>query len=399
MTNEITQHTNEELHSKKHALVERGSELSEISSDLSAQFHMLSSGSEIIIKLFHIADSVEEALRSIPWTAAATLFLTNIIKILFTLYQRKEDKPTIAMRVVTGLGAISIGIATCLLPTLLLPMLITSAAIETFQRGWDVCSMLASRLFGEWRHTIKETKQFKQEFDADYARLMQDKNNQIVFNEYRECKNKKIPINLHSNFYTDEQRHLVNLDLALTENKNELLRKKAEFANRIHDFALVAISLVGVGLLFTPAAPVGIAILVYTAVYGMLDKFNINPFKRLGEALFGNPFAAKKDHASIEKMNAKCRITAKETLTKTNESTAKIIDGIGASKQPSDDAAPKSTSTLDYPTTPSPHSNNSKLWVSAYPKCRPLPTPQCQPDLLHHQSMPQPQAGLTLLRV
>lgn len=121
--------------------------------------------------------------------------------------------------------------------------------------------------------------------------------------------------------------------------KNKIRGKKAKLATRIEKLAVNTSFLIGsVFLLIPPLAVVGFGILLATGIYSVLDRFDLNPFKHIGKALFGNPFEAK----PLKTMNA-----ASAVKDNNSSSTAAIANKMSENKI--ETPAPSVTPKVEVP--------------------------------------------------
>lgn len=90
--------------------------------------------------------------------------------------------------------------------------------------------------------------------------------------------------------------------------KDEIKRMFA----RVESFVVSATALTGTILLFTPLMPLGAGMLIGASVYALLDKYNLNPFKRIYNALKKKPDVKEEATTTTEET---VTVRAEETLT------------------------------------------------------------------------------------
>lgn len=140
--------------------------------------------------------------------------------------------------------------------TLATPILIiTSAAKGVAESIWGIAVALYDRFSGKNDAAIKAK-------------------NKII-------NGNKDNIDLNENNLKIEGQNLKTL----TKDINDKRRQNGVVAARLHGFAQATIALIGAGLLFTPALPVGMIMLGAVAIYGVLDVLGLNPFKRMIQAI------------------------------------------------------------------------------------------------------------------
>lgn len=124
----------------------------------------------------------------------------------------------------------------------------------------------------------------------------------------------------------------------ILQSKNKILNKKAKLAGRIEGLAINATFLTGavMAVFFPPLAMVGFGLLAATGAYLLLDKLNLNPFKRIGKALFGNPFKPKtSDEPAIIAADEKVSLQIENvTITPSQDNTEPTIDNAPADNEP-----------------------------------------------------------------
>ena len=241
-------------------------------------------GNEEIFSFF------EKIKSGLEWLSLATYIIAIPIyafKAYHDAIHAKKDKYSRAVMfgmdclggLLAGLGVVAIvGLAPVGMPILI----VASAAKSLIEKG-----LLISKLI----HTVFFSKDHKKEIKVLDEKITTLKN-----------KIKQSPRYLNQGSpEIKELRKLMN-------NKN---KPERELARETHHFAESGVALVGAGLLFTPAFPIGAAILIGVGLYGIFDAFNVNPFtlmarginflskKIRGKPLFNNPLPTKK---SIEEV-------------------------------------------------------------------------------------------------
>lgn len=181
-------------------------------------------------------------------------------------------------------GIISmVGVITIATPILI----ITSAAKGVAESIWGVAVALYDRFSGKNNAAMKKAKD----------KIIQENLNTS-------------DADLANNDLKDNGQNIKKL----TADINTKRRQNGAVASRLHGFAQASIALIGAGLLFTPALPIGMIILGTVALYGVLDVLNVNPFKLLigainfisskipfiGKPLLPNPFEPKTE-ATVKK--------------------------------------------------------------------------------------------------
>lgn len=115
----------------------------------------------------------------------------------------------------------------------------------------------------------------------------------------------------------------------LTKHINILHRLNADVINKAHNTCLHLVALVGISLLFTPAAAVGTTTLTLLSIYYLLDRLDLNPlhyaFKIINRKL-NNPFYPVTEKEVIAKLRQYEPISAKVT---NDCSVAYILNKLG----------------------------------------------------------------------
>lgn len=158
---------------------------------------------------------------------------------------------------------------------------------------------------------IKKDKKELKKLKKSFYRLFKTNEDIIILEAYR---NKKFDLNKLSL----NQQKILTLDQEITEKNNSLRKNYGSLAQKIHNFSLCVLSLASAILLLTPAAPIGATILSSIAIYAILEKNNLNPFKKLFKIIFGNPFGKKDHHSSIKKIKSKLKKLQKENVNTDN---------------------------------------------------------------------------------
>lgn len=69
-------------------------------------------------------------------------------------------------------------------------------------------------------------------------------------------------------------QRLFNLDAKIQKSTNELRKRDADLASKVHGFALTMVAVAGVFMLATPLAPLGAILLLGTTIYGVMHNFD-----------------------------------------------------------------------------------------------------------------------------
>lgn len=126
----------------------------------------------------------------------------------------------------------------------------------------------------------------------------------------------------------------------LTDLKNQQRERKLNTMKNIHGALQATAAIVGGALLFTPIAPVGIAILATVTIYGALDYFGLNPFvlaakgvnhaaKAItGKPLIRNPFKKVSKEEVLDELGIKNKAAppSSEIKRRSHETEATLID-------------------------------------------------------------------------
>ncbi|MFZ2314335.1 MAG: hypothetical protein WAW86_01575 [Gammaproteobacteria bacterium] len=180
-----------------------------------------------------------------------------------TVTTNKEDMATKTMRGILHFASAAVAITKLVVSKIPTPVAILTDVLDCIESIWNIGLSVKSFFIGAWnRHT-----------------------NTI-------SKKKDEHATLKKSGTSDSALTTIENEIITAENK--IIDKKAKLATRIEKLAVNTAFLVGsVFLLIPPLAVVGFGILLVTGIYSVLDRFNLNPFKHIGKALFGNPFAAK----------------------------------------------------------------------------------------------------------
>ena len=136
------------------------------------------------------------------------------------------------------------------------------------------------------------------------------------------------------------------------QNKNKLRELNQKLASKTHILVQSAIALAGAALLFTPAAPVGIILLVSVAAYGLADAVNLNPLRWLAQGFLAifkrNPLPGPVSEPEKEKFTEKLAQAEKPSVSvkDTNTATAKTA-GASSTKMIYETTCEATTKNLD----------------------------------------------------
>ncbi|MEO8401655.1 MAG: hypothetical protein ABI597_07655 [Gammaproteobacteria bacterium] len=157
--------------------------------------------------------------------------------------------------------------------------------MEVIRDFWVMSAAIISRATGSWKKERDEHENHKNEF---YQKLASDPKCLTLINLKREIAaltNSKRPD--AKKLMEKEKRYqsllkqnptlyagIITLDAHINQVDNYQRKRDGQLASKTHLFILNASALVGAALLATPLAPFGAAILIGTAIYGILHKFD-----------------------------------------------------------------------------------------------------------------------------
>lgn len=253
------------------------------------------SGIEAGIDYFvrNIGGFLRIVMNAIPWLATISLIFHCLTKATMATFASHEGKYTRAVKITTACIALSVGIITLIFTQLALPLILASAISDTLEGAWDIVTTVKNRFFGKWK---QERSEFKKDTKDFYQRLSRNPHLIKTIDEHRRHGK--------ANHLTFEEQEIIELDRRLTQKSNSERNHRGALVDNIHGCIINSVTVIGVILLFTPAAPVGAGILIGTACYGFLDKLHLNPFKWLAKKIIDNPFEEKTHHASIENIQS-----------------------------------------------------------------------------------------------
>lgn len=130
------------------------------------------------------------------------------------------------------------------------PILIMAGSVKAvIETGWGLGAAIHKRFFGEGKSVDAKIKELENFLNAKLDKAGPQGHDQVI----------------------EEQKEVI---LRLTELHNLRIRMNSMIAQKAHVFAQAALAIVGAGLLFTPAAPIGIGIILGVAAYGIVMAFN-----------------------------------------------------------------------------------------------------------------------------
>ena len=249
--------------------------------------------------------AVKSLLTAVPIISMVLIVLSSMLKGVFALVSSDEHPATRAMKVATAIAAITLSILGFIFIGALASstLFVIAAVTDLVHNAWEVGDLLCQRFFGQQKKNRQEISLMKNE--------MLDK-----YQEYNNLKNqletaKLAPDSNPANINELElrcrshEKEIVNLNNKIIEKKNIQLDQDAKLANKIQSTILCAAVVAGTVLMFTPFAAVGAAIIIGVALYSIVDKLELNPFKWLAKKMFGDPFEPKKPVDDFNQVKAK----------------------------------------------------------------------------------------------
>lgn len=198
--------------------------------------------------------------------------VNHLFNLSLTLTTNKEDAFTKSMRGVLHFTSAAVAITKLVMSKIPMPVAILTDVADCLESTWNIGLSVKSFLTGAWKRHSTDIAKKKDE----RARLKEAGASNAV---------------------------LTIIDNEITASKNKIINKKAKLATRIEKLVVNTSFLIGsVFLLVPPLALVGFGILLATGIYSVMDRFNLNPFKHIGKALFGNPFVPKPFESSTAMM-------------------------------------------------------------------------------------------------
>ncbi len=236
---------------------------------------------------------IDPFIQAIPWLAGFATILSSLFRLGSTFLGKKNTESRV-LTVSASVAAIGLGIAFLVVPVFTAAFIIATNIIDFFMSSW------------EFLHTtIDYRKEHKQQRDKVHAlekeliNALDDPIKFALFKKYRTDRR----ANAANAAEYDSIRDIITLDKNLTKAGNEVRKTNGEYANAVQTYIVGTISRVA-AILFFFFPPVGAALLLATGIYGVLDRFNLNPFKWVAKKVLGenNPFAERKHHFSVEKL-------------------------------------------------------------------------------------------------
>jgi len=215
----------------------------------------------------------------------------------FTKTTPREGMPTRFIKALVGIGLIALGIMVIATPHLALTITMTSIALTTLRDFWYFATALKSRQSGSWK---KERDEHEQDKDKFYNELA--KTPKIVYTNKAGSKIELTSVEfikqVRENKITEDEiktsevaKKIITFDKNITENTKRLHGRDVELGTKLHTFIIGVVALTGAALLFTPAAPLGAALLLGTAIYGLMRKYDW-PWQwasKISKKIFGEP--------------------------------------------------------------------------------------------------------------
>lgn len=189
--------------------------------------------------------------------------INHLFNFGLTVTTNKEDMVTKSMHGVLHFTSAAVAITKLVISKIPTPIAILTDVADCLESIWNIGLSVKSFFTGAWkRHTTDIAKK-----KDEHASLKKAGASDAV---------------------------LTIIDNEIIASENKIINKKAKLANRIEKLVVNTSFLIGsVFLLVPPLAVVGFGILLATGIYSVMNRFNLNPFKHIGKALFGNPFAPK----------------------------------------------------------------------------------------------------------
>lgn len=235
---------------------------------------MRGSGSKTVTAIYNLWNLVRVAGSKLPFINTLTPFfgtafrltyaINQLFSFLFNATTKIGNLITRGVRSVFHLINAGVAIAKLITSNIPGPVAILTDITDLMDSIWSVGLSAKSFLFGKWNTHANNIKIKK----TERAHLESTNAN---------------PDDIHA-----KKSEIVELE-------NKIINKKAKLASRIEGLVINSVFLAGSVMLafFPPLGMVGFGLLAAAGIYSLLNKFNLNPFKRIGAAIFGNPFKNK----------------------------------------------------------------------------------------------------------
>lgn len=236
---------------------------------------------------------VDPFIQAIPWLAGVASILSSLFR-LGSIFLGNKNTESRVLTVSASVAAIGLGIAFLVVPAFTAAFIIATNVIDFFMFSW------------EFLHTTKAYRK-EHKLKHDNVRALEKKLIDALDDPIKFALFKKYRADQRANAATAAEynsiHEIITLDMNLTKAGNDARKANGEYANAVQTYIVGTISRMG-AILFFFFPPVGAALLLATGIYGILDRFNLNPFKWVAKKVLGkhNPFAERKHHFSVEKL-------------------------------------------------------------------------------------------------
>ena len=273
----------------------------------------------------NIGEIAKQVLSAAPILAGGVIIVAHLYSLIQSAFFSNEGPWTRVLKGILGVAGIAITISALVISAPVFAVI--ASAINVIAESWKVVIDLKSQFIsGRWKTVLANLQENKELFYQTIAARPE------LIKELEAARN-------HPQAILSD---IAKLDQVITNQENYLNKRKSQLVEKVESLGLAIISLVGAGLLLTPfTLPIGIALIVSAVVYmvanAAFNKLNekygwTNPIRELKNkiltALFGERFAKKEHHVSIEELRTKQKICVEPITTYTTASYAQagIVD-------------------------------------------------------------------------
>ena len=222
----------------------------------------------------------------VPIVDAAVMLLMCMLAVITVLTVGNHSTATRAVKCTIALSLLAIVVVSFVVPSVAIP--IALFALVFANRLWDFACVLHNRLLGDYKMITGELA--------------------ILKEKLTQCRSPE---------------EVSKLNIEIVKKENMIRVRNGALADSIHAYIVGAITLTGTILLMPPFTAIGLGILFGIGVYGVLEKFEINPLRWIGNKIFNYPFAEKK--VPIESKPISTTGVCEVRLSKANEEATNFL--------------------------------------------------------------------------
>ena len=241
---------------------------------------------------------VDPFIDAIPWLAVFATVLSSLFRLSST-FLGKKNLASRFLTVSASVAAIGLGIAFLVVPVFTAAFIISTNIIDFFMATWE---------FAHTTHDFKKESRQRQrriaQLEDKLTAALDDPIKFALFKQYRADKSKTAS----EDAKYDSIHDIIFLDKSLTQASNENRKANGDYANTVQTYIVSTISRIA-SIVFFFFPPVGAGLLLATGVYGVLDRFHLNPIKWGLKKILGksNPFAAQTHHLSVAQLEKRVK--------------------------------------------------------------------------------------------